>query len=162
MRIATIIYHLALSFWVGGAALFTTTLTPTLFRSYSRDMAGGIVGVLIPGYFYWGMACGIIALLCLFLTRAQVRSARVAAILLVIMITLTAAQAFLIVPRAAALKRDIPSFDTSPPDHPLRVQFRKLHGISAAANLAVIAGGIFLVILATPRTRDHNHKIESP
>lgn len=56
MRIATIIYHLALSFWVGGAALFTTTLTPTLFRSYSRDMAGGIVGVLIPGYFYWGMA----------------------------------------------------------------------------------------------------------
>jgi hypothetical protein len=154
MRIATIIYQLALTFWVGGAALFTFTLTPTLFRSYSRDMAGGIVGVLIPGYFYWGLACGLIALLCLFLTRSQGRQVRAASILLAIMVSLTAAQAFIIVPRAAALKKDIPSFDTTPPDHPVRVQFRKLHGVSAVANLAVIAGGILLVIVTAPRSRD--------
>ena len=156
MHIATIVYHLALTFWVGGAALFTFILTPTLFRSYSRDMAGGIVGVLIPGYFFWGLACGFITLLCLFLSRSQSRSLRIAAILLVIMISLTAAQAFYIVPRAAALKRDIPSFDTTPPDHPVRVQFRKLHGVSAVANLAVIAGGIFLVIVTAPRNRDQD------
>jgi len=161
MRIATIIYHLALTFWVGGAALFTFTLTPSLFRSYPRDMAGGIVGVLIPGYFYWGLTCGVIALLCLFLTRTQGRSAKIASLLLVIMVSLTAAQAFLIVPRAASLKRDIPSFDTTPPDHPVRVQFRKLHGVSAVANLAVIAGGIFLVILTVPKTRDQD-KIPAP
>jgi hypothetical protein len=72
------------------------------------------------------------------------------------MVSLTAAQAFIIVPRAAALKKDIPSFDTTPPDHPVRVQFRKLHGVSAVANLAVIAGGIFLVIVTAPRSRDQD------
>jgi hypothetical protein len=148
MRLATIIYHLAVTCWLGGAALFTFVLTPTLFNSYSRDIAGGIVGVLFPGYFQWGLACGVIALLCLLLTRG--RQIMVPAILLAIMLIITATQAFIIEPRAAELKRQIPSFETTPPDHPLRVRFRKLHGISAAANLAVIGGGIILVILAAP------------
>jgi hypothetical protein len=148
MRLATIIYHLAVTCWLGGAALFTFVLTPTLFKSYSRDIAGGIVGVLFPGYFQWGLACGVIALLCLLLTRG--RQIMVPAILLAIMLIITATQAFIIEPRAAELKRQIPSFETTPPDHPLRVRFRKLHGISAAANLAVIGGGIILVILAAP------------
>ncbi|MBU4394226.1 MAG: DUF4149 domain-containing protein, partial [Proteobacteria bacterium] len=37
MRIATIIYHLAVSCWLGGSALFTFVLTPILFKSYPRD-----------------------------------------------------------------------------------------------------------------------------
>jgi len=148
MRIATIIYHLAITCWLGGAALFTFILTPTLFQSYSRDMAGSIVGVLFPGYFQWGLACGVIALLCLPLTRG--RQVMASGILLAVMLILTATQAFIIEPRAAELKRQIPSFETTPPDHPLRVQFRKLHGVSAGTNLAVIAGGIILVILAAP------------
>lgn len=150
MRLATIIYHLAVTCWLGGAALFTFVLTPTLFKSYSRDIAGGIVGVLFPGYFQWGLACGAIALLCLLLTRS--RQSMISGILLAIMLIITVAQAFIIEPRAAELKRQIPSFETTPPDHPLRVQFRKLHGISAAANLAVIGGGIILIILAAPMT----------
>lgn len=148
MRIATILYHLAITCWTGGAILFTFILTPTLFKSYSRDMAGGIVGVLFPGYFQWGLFCGLTALLCLLLVRG--RQTIFPGILLVVMLTLTAAQNFIIEPRAAELKKQIPSFDTTPPDHPLRLQFRKLHGISAAANLAVIGGGLILVILASP------------
>ncbi|MDD3815748.1 MAG: DUF4149 domain-containing protein, partial [Desulfocapsaceae bacterium] len=58
MRIATIIYHLAVSCWLGGSALFTFVLTPTLFKSYPRDMAGSIVGALFPGYFQWGSPVG--------------------------------------------------------------------------------------------------------
>lgn len=148
MRLATIIYHLAVSCWLGGAALFTFVLTPTLFNSYSRDIAGGIVGVLFPGYFQWGLVCGVIALLCLLLTRG--RQIVVSGILLAVMLILTATQALIIEPRAAELKQQIPSFETTAPDHPLRVRFRKLHAISAAANLAVIGGGIILVILAAP------------
>jgi Mn2+/Fe2+ NRAMP family transporter len=148
MRLATIIYHLAVSCWLGGAALFTFVLTPTLFKSYSRDIAGGIVGILFPGYFQWGLVCGVIALLCLLLTRG--RQIMVSGILLAIMLILTATQAFIIEPRAAELKRQIPSFETTPSDHPLRVRFSKLHVISAAANLAVIGGGIILVILTAP------------
>jgi hypothetical protein len=44
-------YRLVLAFWVGGAALFTFALTPTLFKGLDRDMVGNIVGLLFPGYF---------------------------------------------------------------------------------------------------------------
>jgi hypothetical protein len=151
MRIATIIYHLAITSWFGGAALFTFVLTPIIFKSYSRDMAGGIVGILFPGYFRWGLACGAVALICLLLTKG--RRAIVPGVLLTAMLAITAAQAFIIEPKAAKLKKEIPSFETTSPDHPLRVQFRKLHSFSAVANLAVIGAGVVLVILSSLPTQ---------
>jgi len=141
----SILYRLAIACWVGGATLFTFILTPAIFKAFNRDVAGGIVGVLFPGYFKWGLACGLAALICLAITKNNRRT--VSAIIITAMLTVTTIQAFVIEPRAAALKREIPSFETTPADHPLRVQFRKLHGISAAGNLAVIGGGIALVIL---------------
>jgi len=139
------LYRLAIVCWVGGAALFTFILTPTIFKSYTRDMAGGIVGSLFPGYFRWGLVCGVIALATLSFSTGKHRTA--AAIIIAMMLAITAGQAFVIEPKAAALKRDIPSFETTPPDHPLRAQFRRLHGVSAAGNLVVIGGGVALVIL---------------
>jgi hypothetical protein len=147
VKIATFCYHLAISCWLGGAALITFLLTPILFRAYSRDLAGGIVGVLFPGYFRWGLVCGVVALFCRLLVRG--RFTLVAACLLTAMLALTAVQATVLEPRAAALKRDIPSFVTTPAEHPLRVQFRRLHAWSMAANLAVIGGGAVLILLAT-------------
>ena len=146
MKILTCCYHLAVSCWLGGTTLFTFLLTPILFRVYSRDLAGNIVGVLFPAYFRWGLVCGAVALLCRLLLRG--RYTLVAACLLVAMLALTVVQATVLEPRAAALKRDIPSFETTPADHPRRVEFRRLHGLSMAANLAVLGGGVVLVLLA--------------
>jgi hypothetical protein len=145
MQIITIIYRLAVAFWVGGVAIFTFVLTPILFKTQARDLAGTIVGVLFPGYFRWGLACGSVALVTLALTRGK--NFAVALTLLVVMLAATAFQAFSIEPRAAALKREIPSFETTPKDHPLRREFSKLHGISAVCNLVVFGGGVVLVIL---------------
>jgi hypothetical protein len=50
-------------------------------------------------------------------------------------------------PKATAIKKQITSFETTSTDDPLRVQFRKWHGISAGLNLAVIGGGIVLIVL---------------
>jgi hypothetical protein len=148
MHPITLVYNLAVSCWLGGAALFTFLLTPLLFASYARDAAGAIVGVLFPGYFRWGLACGAVALLCQLINRGRFALASLA--IITVMLALTATQAFVLEPRAAALKRSIPSFETTPADNPHRAQFRKLHGLSMAANLAVIAGGVALVILASP------------
>ena len=147
MHLITVTYNLAVSCWLGGAALFTFRLTPLIFASYSRDIAGGIVGTLFPGYFRWGLACGAVALLCQIINRG--RFAIASLMIITIMLALTTVQAFVIEPRAAALKQSIVSFATTPPDDPQRVKFRKLHGISMAANLAVIVGGIVLVILSS-------------
>jgi hypothetical protein len=145
MQIVTIIYRLAVSLWLGGAALFTFVLTPMLFRNESRDVAARIVGLFFPGYFRWGVACGLVALTCRIILAGK--GLVPAAAILVVILTLCSFQAFYVEPRAAALKREIVSFETTPKDHPLRRQFSKLHGVSAVCNLSVIVGGVALVVL---------------
>lgn len=145
MQSVSILYRLLLAFWVGGAALFTFILTPTLFKTFDRDMAGNIVGVLFPGYFKWGLICGILALGCLLLVRGK--SWFASAIIIVVMLVVTSVQAFVIEPKAAAIKKEIPSFVTTPADNPFRQQFKRLHAVSAISNLGVIGGGIVLIIL---------------
>lgn len=145
MRIVSILYRLSLALWFGGAALFTFVLTPAIFSGYDRDTAGAIVGVLFPGYFRWGLICGAIALICLWLMKEKRKKA--AAIILALMLSATAFQAFYIEPKAADLKTQIPSFVTTPVDDPLRQEFRRLHAVSSFANLGVIAGGALLLIM---------------
>lgn len=140
------LYRFAIACWVGGASLFTFVLTPTIFKAYHRDMAGGIVGVLFPGYFKWGLVCGAVALAAGFFS-STVKHKAIAAIIIAAMLAITSVQAFVIEPKAAALKNAIPSFETTPQDNPLRVRFRKLHAVSAMSNLVVIGGGIALIIL---------------
>lgn len=145
MQAVTVIYRLAVSLWLGGAALFTFVLTPMLFRSESRDVAGRIVGLFFPGYFRWGLACGLVAIICRVILsgKGMVPSA----LIIGAMLLLSSFQAFYIEPKAAALKREIVSFETTSKDDPLRREFAKLHGVSAVCNLSVIVGGVVLVIL---------------
>lgn len=145
MHLAYFILRLAVSFWIGGVALFTFVLTPVIFKVNDRDAAGRIVGTLFPAYFRWGLACGALALIGLLFVRGE--NFKPAAFLLVLMLALTAYQAFFIEPRAALLKKEIPSFVTTSKDHPLRKEFSRLHGISAVCNLSVFAGGVALIVL---------------
>jgi hypothetical protein len=142
----TFLYRLTVACWVGGTSLFTFVLTPAIFKSYNRDMAGGIVGVLFPGYFRWGLVCGVVALATI-LMSSTVKYKTAAVVIIAAMTVITSLQAFVIEPKAVALKKAIPSFEITPREDPLRVQFRKLHGVSAVSNLAVIGGGIALIIL---------------
>ena len=143
---ATFLYRLAIACWVGGTSMFTFILTPTIFKSFNRDVAGGIVGVLFPGYFKWGLVCGVIALATVFMS-STVKHKTICAVIIAVMLAITSVQAFVIEPKATALKNAIPSFETTPKDDPLRIQFGKLHGVSAAGNLVVIGGGIALILL---------------
>ncbi len=145
MQIVPAIYRIALSLWVGGAAMFTFVLTPIIFKVNDRDTAGKIVGTLFPGYFKWGLACGIVALASLLVIRGK--NFVIILAIVICMLSLTAFQAFHIEPRAAAIKQEIPSFVTTPKEHPKRREFAKLHAISAICNLTVIGGGVLLIIL---------------
>src|SRR6266567_346831 len=145
MQIVAGIYRLAVAFWAGGVAIFTFVLTPIIFRAYNRDDAGRIVGFLFPAYFRWGIACGLVGLATLLIVRGK--NFVPSLVIILVMLSLSAFGAFYIEPRAAALKREIPSFVTTPKDHPLRKEFSRLHGISAACNLAVFGGGVALVVL---------------
>lgn len=139
------IYRLAVSLWAGSNAIFTLMLTPILFKTESRDIAARIVGNLFPAYFRWGMACGVIALVCRFAGRGF--AVKLPLVVLLVMLITTSFQALYVEPRAAELKQQIGSFETTGNDHPLRKQFSKLHGVSAVCNLTVLAGGVLLVVL---------------
>jgi Domain of unknown function (DUF4149) len=145
MQYIDMLYRLAISLWAGGNAIFTLMLTPILFKTESRDVAGRIVGNLFPGYFRWGMACGVIALVCRLAGRGL--DPKLPVIILAAMLALSAFQAFYVEPRAAELKLQIGSFETTSKDHPQRKEFSKLHGISAICNLTVLTGGVLLVVL---------------
>jgi len=145
MQYIDMLYRLAVSLWAGGNAIFTLMLTPILFKTESRDVAGRIVGNLFPGYFRWGIACGVIALVCRLAGRGF--ELKLPVIVLVAMLAVSSFQAFYVEPRAAELKRQIGSFETTSKDHPQRKEFSKLHGVSAICNLAVLAGGVLLVLL---------------
>ncbi len=145
MQYLDMLYRLSISLWAGGNAIFTLMLTPILFKTESRDIAGRIVGNLFPGYFRWGLACGVIALVCRLAGRGF--DSKLPVILLVVMLAITTFQALYVEPRAADLKRQIGSFETTSKEDPLRQQFSKLHGISAVCNLTVLAGGVLLVVL---------------
>ena len=145
MQYIDMLYRLAISLWAGGNAIFTLMLTPILFKTESRDVAGRIVGNLFPGYFRWGIACGVIALVCRLAGRGF--ELKLPVIVLVAMLAVSSFQAFYVEPRAAELKRQIGSFETTSKDHPQRKEFSKLHGVSAICNLTVLAGGVLLVVL---------------
>lgn len=145
MQYIDMLYRLAISLWAGGNAIFTLMLTPVLFKTESRDVAGRIVGNLFPGYFRWGVACGVIALVCRLAARGF--DLKLPVILLAVMLAMTTFQALYVEPRAAELKRQIGSFEATSKEDPLRKQFSKLHGVSAVCNLSVLAGGVLLVVL---------------
>ena len=63
-------YNLALALWVGGIITFTFIVTPAIFKSFGRDMAGEIVGKLFPGYFLYNLVLAALAFI-LFFTVAE-------------------------------------------------------------------------------------------
>jgi hypothetical protein len=141
-------YNLILALWVGGIALFTFIVTPVIFRSYPRDHAGEIVGLLFPGYFLYNLVLAALALV-LFFIVANDRSHFAYRSSLVCVVTALLINLFIVFklhPDTVMIKQQVTSFERESPDSPARKQFRRLHGVSAVLNLFLLAEGIVLLI----------------
>ena len=88
----------------------------------------------------------MVALVTIFMS-STVKYKTLAVVIIAVMLAITTVQAWVIEPKAAALKKAIPSFETTPKEDPQRVRFRKLHGVSIVGNLVVIGGNIALIVL---------------
>ena len=142
------LYTLFLSLWVGGMSLFTFIVTPVIFRSFARDLAGRIVGELLPGYFLYNLILAAAALALFFMTAA-VRTAfasRLSLVLLSAALIINVFIVFKLHPEAVKVKQEVTSFEREPPDSPARKKFARLHGVSAALNLVLLVDGIILLI----------------
>ena len=158
----TYLYNLVLSLWVGGIFIFTFVVTPVIFNSYERDMAGSIVGYLFPYYFKFMLilsALGIVFFL--LLSKTYVKwSYKMSLILLVAALGFNLLSAFVIHPKARALKKEIHALTEEPQEEgaldvsSARKAFRKIHGVSMAVNLFVLIDGASLLFLAMYLKKD--------
>jgi hypothetical protein len=147
MVLASALYRLAMSLWVGGIALFTFVVTPVIFRTQGRDAAGKIVGAIFPLYFRYGLLFAGIALIARISAGEAFHGVRqwTGTILVVTALLLTGYQAFGLAPRMERAKQSVTSYETAPPDDPARKEFSRLHGISMVANLVVLLEGAVLI-----------------
>ena len=140
-----------LALWIGGIALFTFIVTPVIFNSYSRDMAGEIVGRLFPGYFLYNLVLSLLALILFFILRSDIAHTdfKLALFSIVIAALVNIFVCFYLHPEIKAIKKEIHSFETVSNNDPLRIKFRRLHGISAVLNLLLLADGVTLLLIGT-------------
>ncbi|MBI5407136.1 MAG: DUF4149 domain-containing protein [Nitrospirae bacterium] len=144
-------YNVLLSLWIGGMAIFTFVITPVIFRSFGRDMAGEIVGKLFPVYFPYNLVLSLLTLIFLFLLRSETTRSgyKVSLILIGIAVIINIFLIFKLHPEVKKIKAEIHSVETTSPDSPLMKKFRRLHGVSMILNLVLLSDGITLLYLSS-------------
>lgn len=148
MILASAVYRLALSLWVGGMALFTFVVTPVVFRTQGRDAAGKIVGAIFPLYFRYSLVLTAVALLARMVAGEAFHGARqwAGTLLILTALLLTGYQAYGLAPQMERVKQSVASFETAPADDPARKEFSRLHGISMVVNLVILLEGAALIV----------------
>lgn len=149
-------FQILLALWVGGMSVFTFLVTPAVFRSFDRDMAGRVVGAVFPGYFTFLLAVSLAAAAVYVMFSADGSTDRTATgasrtVIISMLLAAVAMAAFLkfsLYPEIVAVKKSVASFETTLPDSPERARFRRLHAASSAINLLFLADGAVLLVLA--------------
>lgn len=146
-----ILYTLVLSLWTGGISIFTFLITPVIFKSFERDMAGKIVDALFPGYFLYVLALSVLALIILVAGKHNITASwfKLSLALIIIAVIMNAYVAFKLHPDMKQVKQENRSFEGLSPDSPLRKKFGKLHAVSATLNLLILADGVTLLIISS-------------
>ncbi len=140
--------HLALSLWIGGTVFLGALAAPIVFRGApSRAMAGALVGRMVDGFARVKLACmGVLVVAAWWrFSRWEVWGAWIEwrAALIVSAVVLESAASWGIGPRILAARAAIEEagldFDRDT-DHPLRIRFRRLHGmVMGLQTLAALA-----------------------
>lgn len=140
---------LALGGWVGAIIYFAAVVTIGAFAVLpNQDLAGAIVGYTIRGLHNFGIAAAVVYLIAAILLRKSLAAfARPAAIGVALMLLLTLASQYLVIPGMDTLRAQMGSVQAAAATNPLRVQFDHLHGISVGLEVAILVLGIAALYL---------------
>lgn len=150
--IGELLYNIALALWVGGIASFTFIVTPAIFRSYGRDMAGQIVGKLLDVYFRYNLTLSVLALVLfvVVISGGALQGYEISLILLIFAILINSYVVLRLYPEIKGVKQQVASFEKAPDSEP-RKRFSRLHAVSMALNLLLLADGVTLLIISANR-----------
>jgi hypothetical protein len=136
---------LSLIFWLGGLIFFAFVLAPAAFSVLpTRHLAGNVVARSISGLHWIGIVAAFVYLLSsMIYTRMMSGSFHFLGarnVIIVLMLALTLASQFGIIPRMDTLRASIGEIDSVPIDNPARMQFDALHVWSTR-----VEGGVLLL-----------------
>ena len=158
MRAVRYLYVLALALWLGGMALAGLIVAPTLFSvlqnwnpSTGRVLAGDAFGEILRRLYLVGGAAGALMFVALTLQRIvgpRPKAYGVRAVIVALMIGLTAYAAVLLQPRIETLQTEVggPMIQL-PQDDPRRAEFDRLHSLSTTLMSLTMLGGLALLVL---------------
>ncbi|HYX69256.1 MAG TPA: DUF4149 domain-containing protein [Terriglobales bacterium] len=148
---------LALVVWLGALVFFAFVVAPTLFTTLpSRHQAGEVVGRSLAALHWMGLVAGVLFALCsMILSRLTHGAAQPFAsrhILVYLMLALTLALQFGIMPRMAALSAQMGPLDQVAPSDARRLQFDQLHQWSTRLEGGVLLLGVAVLYSMARRT----------
>jgi hypothetical protein len=137
----------ALSVWLGAAALTALVVAPAAFAVLpSRTLAGALVGRVLPVLFWSGLAIGLgVAVAGWSTPRPMARTVAAG-----VMAAACAIAQLVVAPRIERIRNQIGdgAVDALAPTDPLRQAFGRLHGMSVAwMGLAGIAAIVTVILL---------------
>lgn len=142
---------IVLALWLGAALLMATTVGQAAFAVLpTRQLAGALVGRILPVVFVSGIVAAVLAHIVSM--RAGTRPTWVARVGGLALVGGCALAQFVVAPKIESLRAALPaSIESLPIDDPQRQAFGRLHGISVAL-LGVAMLGATLTIASSVRT----------
>ncbi len=139
----------SLGTWVGNILYFSFVVAPGAFSVLpTNDLAGNLVNYSLARLHLIGIVAGVIYLAAGAVAGKSVAAlAEPAAILVFVMVVLTMASQYGVIPRMEALRLQMGSVDATPAGNPLRVTFDRLHQYSVWLESAVLLSGLVSLFL---------------
>jgi hypothetical protein len=154
MIVLRYLYVVALIVWVGGLVAAGVLVAPALFAVLpaeagveGRALAGAAFGEVLRRVLTVGEGAGAVMLVVMTVLRLlgpKPLTYGVRAVLLVLMLSLTAYTAHVVLPEAEALRRELPRPAPAPTDDPRRLRFDALHRLSTQLVVAVTVAGLIV------------------
>src|SRR5271154_2609095 len=148
---------LALSTWIGGSFFLMCFVAPDAFRLLpTPDLAGAVVGLALARLHLLAMTAAIVFLVCHTWLLHNVRAlVRPAALLVFVMMVLTAASQYGVTPRMADMRQQMAaeygSLDATPRTSSTRQAFGRLHGVAAVLELSTLLMGLGVLYITVRR-----------
>ncbi len=145
---------LSLAVWVGALIFFTFFAAPSIFKVLPRELAGEVVGDMFPKYWMIGYVAGLLSLsslLAISFIEKGFPAARV--ILLTVMTGVTFYSGLVVAPKAHEMRIEVRAAKETVEKEAIEKDFKRMHAISAALNMAVIVSGVIVIYLMSRSLR---------
>ena len=142
------VHLFSVAVWVGGLVFFSFFVTPAIFKTLPRELAGDLVSTLFPKYWAFGYAAGLVSIASILaLSFKEKFFPRLRIALLVLMTGLTMYSGMVIGPSARRVRLELKSASEPGRALELKALFRREHMKSYAINMAVMAAGAAFIFL---------------